>query len=198
MIGIYGGTFDPIHTGHAIVASYAAQWGGFDQVWLMVSPKNPLKSAGASAGDSDRLAMARLVAGRIDKVEASDFEFGLEKPLYTSRTLRALSERYPQHRFRLIIGSDNWEIFSRWRDPEEIIDRYGVTVYPRPGYPRPLELPQGVDWLDNAPQSLISSTFLRQAMADGKQIDYLVPECVADYIRDNRLYSGTACPDFSV
>lgn len=189
LIGIYGGTFDPIHTGHAIIASYLAQWCGFDRIWFMVSPQNPLKNEHPSVSDEDRLKMCRIVADKIKNVEVSDFEFSLPVPSYMCDTLDALSARFPQHRFRLIIGSDNWSVFKCWKNPERIIERYGVTVYPRPGFERPVDLPSGVEWLEEAPQIVMSSNFIRRALGEGKDVSYMIPVDVANFISDKALYS---------
>lgn len=188
-IGIYCGSFDPIHTGHAMVANYVSQWGGVDEVWLMVSRLNPLKDGRLPADDSHRLAMAQLVAAECKGVTVSDFEMHLPLPSYTYVTLCRLRESYPQHRFKLIIGSDNWLEFGRWRDSEKIIDEFGLLIYPRPGY-EVTELPdRGVTLLGESPTSLISSTFIRKAVAEGRNVNYFVPPPVASYIEKNGLYS---------
>ena len=189
-IGVYCGSFDPIHTGHAMVANSLAQYGGLDEVWLMVSRHNPLKVGRDPASEPHRLAMVKLVAEGCSRVVASDFEFSLPVPSYTYVTLCRLRERFPQHKFVLIIGSDNWHNFNRWRDSESILREFGLIVYPRPGYDLPVELPAGVEVPAKAPQALISSTFIRKAVADGKNLNYFVPREVADYIRQNRLYTN--------
>ena len=138
-IGVYCGSFDPIHTGHAMVANYLAQYGGLDEVWLMVSRHNPLKVGRDPASEPHRLAMVKFVAEGCSRVVASDFEFSLPVPSYTYVTLCRLRERFPQHKFVLIIGSDNWHNFNRWRDSESILREFGLIVYPRPGYDLPVE-----------------------------------------------------------
>lgn len=192
IVGIYGGSFNPIHTGHAMLANYIAQSGVVDEVWLMVSPLNPLKagtdSGDALAGNRERLEMAEIVATDCRGVRASGFEFTLPIPSYTYNTLCKLREAYADIDFRLIIGSDNWQEFSRWRNPDEIIGEFGVLVYPRPGYGIEGPLPEGVTLLDEVPTAYISSTLVRKMIAEGKDINFLVPPEVARYIGRHRLY----------
>ena len=127
-IGILGGSFDPIHTGHAVVANELVQRGVFDRVWLVPARINPFKTGEERPVDGAmRTEMCRLVADRCKGVEVNDIEQSLPEPSYTYRTLCALSRQYPEHTFRVIIGSDNWEAFGRWRDADRILNEYGVT-----------------------------------------------------------------------
>lgn len=188
VIGIYSGSFDPIHTGHAMVANYCAQWGQVDEVWLMVSRLNPLKEGVTPADDRHRLEMARIVAASSTRVRASDFEMSLPLPSYTYVTLCHLRERYPEHTFKLIIGSDNWVNFGRWRDAHKIIREFGILIYPRPGFSVPDTPPAGVEVAGNGPTAHISSSFVRRALAQGANINFFVPIPVADYIERHGLY----------
>lgn len=190
-IAVYSGSFDPLHTGHACLASWTAQFCAFvDEVWLLVSPRNPLKPQGTEASEEDRLAMATLVADTLPGVRVSDFEFSLPRPSYTHLTLRRLSEAYPQHRFRLLIGSDNWLIFDRWKNYGQIIRDFGVLIYQRPGYPVEADaLPAGVTLLSDAPQFDISSTFIRRGIAEGRDMNYFVPHDVYKYVCRHKLYT---------
>lgn len=131
-IGIFGGSFDPIHNGHVNLAKYVLDHTDLDEVWLMVSPRNPLKDHGPIATDQQRLEMARLAVEGIPDIRVSDFEFHLPIPSYTYKTLTELKKNYPQNDFRLIIGGDNWADFDRWRNPQEILTEFGLIVYPRP------------------------------------------------------------------
>lgn len=190
VVGIFGGSFNPIHTGHAMVASFAAGSGVLDEVWLMVSPQNPLKADRKQAPEADRLAMAELVARRCKGVKACDFEFSLPRPSYTYDTLKALRERYPEHQFRLIIGSDNLRIFSRWRNADKIRKEFGIVVYPRPDYPvEESLLLENVSLLDECPQVLVSSTFIRDRITAGEPVAFLVTEEVEAYIAEHGLYA---------
>ncbi len=189
-IAVYSGSFDPIHTGHAMLASYCAQYcDGVDQVWLMVSPQNPLKPGTTTAGERQRLDMARMVAEGCNGVYASDFETGLPRPSYTYHTLCALRRQMPQHHFRLMIGSDNWLMFQKWKDWENILSEFGLLIYPRPGYPVDTDsLPDNATYLADAPQIELSSTFIREGLRQRLSMNYFLPSSVYKYILDNNLY----------
>lgn len=192
-IGILGGSFNPVHIGHVMIASYLRQFEGFDEVWLMLSPLNPLKATSNELiPDVVRLNMLEVALKDADGIKVSDIELSMPRPSYTINTLRYLSKRYPRHTFRLIIGADNWKIFSQWKDSEKIIDDYGVTVYPRPGYNLGTIYDSNVDVLTMAPTAEISSTWLRKALSRGKDMRYFLPPGVSEYIRENSLYRPTA------
>lgn len=168
-IGIFGGSFDPIHIGHTRLATYIVRTRLVDEVLLMVSPLNPLKVDRPPVSFEDRYEMVRLATSELDEIYPSDFERSLPLPSFTFRTLHALAERYPDDRFRLIIGADNWKSFDRWRNPEEIIADFSPIIYPRPGIEiDPKNLPAGVDYLEDAPMTDISSTELRAILSDKK------------------------------
>ena len=187
-IGILGGSLNPIHNGHAILASYILQNCQLQQLWLMVSPQNPLKDDFNPALDAHRLAMARLVGDRLPGLVCSDFEFSLPRPSYTYLTLAKLKETYPQHNFHLIIGADNWLIFNKWKNYEQILSDFHVLVYPRPGYEIPKEDSHpNVKFID-APVIDISSTAIRHAVAQGKKITFSVTSEVENYIYSHNLY----------
>ncbi len=187
-IGVFSGSFDPIHMGHAMLANYVLQWENLDEVWLMASRRNPLKR-NTDASDEDRFNMVRIVADQCPGIKASDFELNLPEPSFTYRTLSELKATYPEHDFYLIIGSDNFLIFDKWRDYKKIIEEYKIIVYPRPGYiiKDPFNNPN-IIILDNAPQMLISSTFIREAIKNNKRLNFFLPEKVSEYIDKNKLY----------
>ena len=187
-IGVYSGSFDPIHTGHAMVANYVGQWSGVDEVWIMVSRQNPLKSGMMPEADHHRMRMAELVANKCANVKASDFELSLPLPSYTYVTLCKLREAYPEHKFKLIIGSDNWLNLGRWRDADKIIKEFGLVIYPRPCYVTPLQPPKGVEVLSKGPAAHVSASFVREMVASGGNINYFVPVEVAEYINTHNLY----------
>ncbi|MDE6811396.1 MAG: nicotinate (nicotinamide) nucleotide adenylyltransferase [Muribaculaceae bacterium] len=189
MTGIFGGSFDPVHNGHLAVAIGALLQHEADEVWFMVSPENPLKQGHLHASEADRLQMARLAVDSISepeligKIIVSDFEFSLPRPSYTIDTLRALSEAFAGKRFKWIVGSDNLVNFSQWRSPEEILESYGIIVYPRPGYPLSTDVPESVRILTNVPSFKESSTSIRSALRQGADAYSLpLPRGVRDYI----------------
>lgn len=188
---VYSGSFNPLHTGHAILASWVTQYcPEVEEVWLIVTPCNPLKDTNPGATDADRLAMASLVAEKIPGVLASDFEFSLPRPTYTYSTLKALAHRWPERDFRLLIGSDNWHIFHKWKDYDLILKEFGVYIYTRPGFHvEPENLPPGAKLLTGAPQIELSSTFIRDGIAKGNDMNYFLPEPVYDYVRSHGLYA---------
>ncbi len=187
-IGILGGSFNPVHVGHMMLASYMCQFGGFDEVWLMLSPLNPLKvNSSELIPDVTRLKMLEIAIGNTPGIQVCDIELSMPRPSYTVNTLRYLAKRYPRHTFRLIIGSDNWKIFSQWKDSEMILSEFGVVIYPRPGYPIGTVYDDGADVV-NAPTADISSTFIRNAVARGKNMEFFLPRGVYDYIKSNKLY----------
>jgi len=182
--GIFGGSFNPIHIGHLALANYLCEYGGLDEIWFLVSPHNPLKEQGGLWDDDLRLELVRLATADYPRFHASDFEFHLPRPSYMVHTLDALQEAYPDRRFTLIIGADNWAVFPRWYQPEEIIRRHEILVYPRPGYPiDPTHLPDSVQLVDT-PLLEISSTFIRQALDEGKDVRYFLHPAVYQRIRD--------------
>lgn len=186
-VGIYGGSFNPIHFGHTGLAKWVLEHTDLDEVWLMVSPNNPLKDKSILADEQERLKKAREAIGdgilaigdeaKGKRVVVSDFEFHLPRPTYTANTLRALAREYPEHEFTLIIGEDNLQIFDQWREYQYILDNYRVFVYPRRDkagtqeatlpaagtQPREATLPaKGTIFLTGAPYFDISSTELRK------------------------------------
>lgn len=192
-IGVLGGTFNPVHNGHLMVASYLCRCADalFDRIWMMVSPHNPLKEETAEVSDAERLLMVELATEGDELVRPCDCELRMKPPFYTINTLRRLAAMFPDCRFSLVIGSDNWNIFSRWYRSEDIIREFGVVVYPRPGVSDPdvASLPQGVRFVPDAPRVEISSTFVRQALGRGKQMRYFIPEAVMNHIAARGLYN---------
>lgn len=186
-IGILGGSFNPVHIGHMMLASYLVQWGYVDKLWLTLSPLNPLKEPGGLLPDMKRLAMLTLASKGAPDIDICDIELAMPRPSYTINTLDLLAERNPECRFKLVIGSDNWRIFDQWRQAQRILDEYGVLVYLRPGYPVVNEHVAGMEVVD-APMAHVSSTFIRNAIARGRDMGYFLPQGVYKYILDNKLY----------
>lgn len=188
-IGILGGSYNPVHSGHLMLASYLAQWGYVDEVWLTLSPLNPLKDPGDLLPDLKRLAMLSLAVKEAKSVEICDIELTMPRPSYTIDTLDLLHSRYPEYSFKLIIGSDNWRIFDKWRQSSRILDDYGVIVYIRPDYPVERHNVDGLEVV-HAPMVDLSSTFVRDAIKKGRDMTYFLPAGVYKYIKDNKLYGA--------
>ncbi|MBQ1486736.1 MAG: nicotinate-nucleotide adenylyltransferase [Muribaculaceae bacterium] len=189
-IGIFGGSFNPIHSGHAIIAHHIISSGAVDRLWLMVSPVNPLKvGLEQQVADTDRLRMVEMVTRPLENVETSAFEFTMPKPSYTIDTLNALQAKFPDDEFYLVTGADNWVIFDRWRKSEEILAKYHLLVYPRLGYDVviPEELRDRVTLVD-APIIELSSTAVRERLAKGLSVRYYVPDEVLGFIERKGLY----------
>ena len=187
-IGIFGGSFNPIHKGHVALARQLLQRAQLDEVWFLVSPQNPLKPQSSLLDDNMRLEMARLALKDEPHLVASDYEFHLPRPSYTWNTLQHLSQDYPQHHFTLLIGADNWQLFGQWLNSREIIENYPIVIYPRDGYPiDEASLPPNVR-LVNTRLYNMSSTLIRQLIADGRGVRrYLHPDVIS-YIESNHLY----------
>lgn len=182
-IGIFSGSFNPIHIGHLALANYLCEYEGMDEVWFLVSPHNPLKERGELMDDELRFKLVRLAIEGYPKFCASDIEFRLPRPSYTVNTLEKLKEAFPDHTFHLIIGSDNWACFTRWYQWERIIAENHLLVYPRPGYPvNASDMPKHVR-LVSSPVLEISSTFIRRAMDEGRDVRYFLHPAVYEALR---------------
>lgn len=188
-IGIFSGSFNPIHMGHVILANYIVEFTEIDEIWFLVSPQNPLKSAKELSDEQSRLEMTRLALQKYAKFKVSDFEFQMPKPSYTIDTLRALRGEYQEETFSLIIGADNWNVFESWREYDKIWEEFNLKVYPRLGsrITIPNKLKYKVEALDS-PIIEISSTFIRESISEGKNVSAFLPEGVYEYIIEKGLY----------
>ena len=187
-IGLFFGSFNPIHIGHLIIANFMATHTDLKEVWLVVSPQNPLKKKQSLARDYDRLHLARLAIGDNPKLRASNIEFDLPKPSYTIDTLTYLKEKYPEKEFVLIMGGDNIATLHKWKNYETILTNYQIYVYSRPKYDSgPLVQHPSVKTFE-APLMDISASYLRKCLKRGKSIQYLVPEAVFEYLASSNLY----------
>lgn len=181
--GIFGGSFNPIHMGHLALANYLCEYNGLDEIWFLVSPHNPLKHQTDLWDDNLRLELVKLAIADYPKFRASDFEFHLPRPSYTIHTLDALHKAYPNREFTLIIGADNWLLFPRWYKAEEILKNHHVMIYPRPNFTiDPTTLPPSVQLADT-PLLEVSSTFIRQALAEGRDIRYFLHPAVYERLK---------------
>lgn len=185
---IFGGSFNPVHNGHLRLAQQIVEQCDVDELWLMVSPQNPLKEQQGLLDERIRYTLAcRAVAG-IPGVEASDFEFHLPRPSYTWKTMEALCAAYPDRSFVLVIGGDNWTLFSRWAHYEELLAKYPLVIYPREGYEvNEQDLPETAS-LVHAPLFPWSSTQVREALGRGEDVSAMLPAEVAALIQEKGYY----------
>ena len=182
--GIFGGSFNPIHNGHIQLARQLCEAAGLDEVWLMVSPQNPLKQQEGLLDDGLRLLMAQQALSDEPLIRVSDYEFHLPRPSYTWNTLQALRQDYPDREFVLLIGGDNWERFPRWYRADDIVSNYRLVVYPRRGSDiAPESLPPTVTVVE-AELLDISSTDIRRRVRQGKPITGLVPDCIVEAVEN--------------
>ena len=188
-IGLFFGSFNPIHIGHLIIAEYMATQTDLNQVWFVVSPQNPLKQRSTLANDFDRLHMVQMAIDDNPRLKASNIEFSLPKPSYTIDTMTYLHEKYPEHQFSLIMGSDNLESIHKWKNYELLLERYTIHIYNRSGMGDAItqETKSDIRFYD-VPLLDISSTYIRQCISEGRSIRYLVPESVYQFLDGSRLY----------
>lgn len=186
---IFGGSFNPVHRGHIALAEFVVRHGWADEVWLMVSPQNPLKPADDLLPEQNRLEWARMAVESVKGVSVSDFEFHMPRPSFTYDTLRALAANYHNREFLLLIGSDNWQLFDRWAHHERIISDYDLIVYPRKGTQiDPAQLPPRVHLLP-APVYPISSTEIRKALLEKRDVSHLLPPALCNKENISLLFS---------
>jgi nicotinate-nucleotide adenylyltransferase len=185
-IGLFFGSFNPVHIGHLIIAQYIQQYSDLDEVWMVVSPQNPFKQSKSLLPERQRFYMVQQAVEDIPGVKASDIEFGLAKPNYTILTLTHLKSLYPDDQFELIMGADNRNTLSKWRSGDYIIEHYPIWVYPRKGEERS-ELPPGTQWVE-APIMELSSTFIRKAIRSKKDIRFMLHPKTWEYIEHNNFF----------
>jgi len=189
-IGLFFGSFNPVHIGHLIIANHMANETDLDQVWMVVSPQNPFKDKKSLAKDRDRYNLVHLAIGDNPKLSVSDIEFSMPKPSYTIDTLTYLKEKYPNKIFYLIMGGDNVPTLPKWKNSELLIENYKIYVYKRPGYDLgPLASHPNITSVE-APLLDISSTHIRQLIKERKSIQYLVPDAARMEIERSSIYSG--------
>jgi nicotinate-nucleotide adenylyltransferase len=187
-IGLLFGSFNPIHIGHLIIANYMANYTALDKVWLVVSPQNPLKKYGDLINTYDRLEMAKLATDNATNIAVSDVELKLPQPSYTIDTLTHLKEKYPEHDFALIMGSDNLVTIHKWKNYKLILRDYQIFVYPRPGYENAEFASHPSVTITMTPQMELSATFIRKSIAEKKNVQYFVPDPVLNFIESKGLY----------
>lgn len=188
-IGLFFGSFNPIHIGHLVIADVMANHTDLDQVWFVVSPQNPFKSSRSLLHEFDRLKMVELAISDNYKLKAVDVEFHMPRPSYTADTLAYLSDKHPDHEFRLIIGEDNLVHFHKWKNHESILEHYGLYVYPRPDVKKDkIQVAHEHIHYVEAPMLDISATFIRDAIKHQRSVRYLLHESVLGYIDQKKFY----------
>ena len=190
-IGLYFGTFNPIHVGHLIIANHMVEFSNLDEVWMVVTPHNPHKKKNTLLDDHHRLEMVFLATEDFDKIKPSDIEFKLSQPNYTVTTLAYLEEKFPQHEFSLIMGEDNLKSFHKWKNYETILENYELYIYPRisPEQVNSQFVNHPKIHRIEAPIIEISATFIRESIKNKKNIQPLLPPKVWQYIDHNLLYT---------
>ncbi len=188
-IGLYFGSFNPIHIGHLIIANQVVENSDVDKIWFVVSPHNPLKDAHSLLNEYDRLHLVELAIQDNNKFRASNVEFHLPKPSYTIDTLTYLTERFPLEQFSVVMGSDSFQNLPRWKNYEQLIKHYSFIVYNRPGFDIKDTLGANITLVD-APLLEISSTYVRKQIRENKSIQYMLPDAVWKYIEQNRYYKN--------
>jgi nicotinate-nucleotide adenylyltransferase len=193
-VGLYFGTFNPIHVGHLVIANYMANYTDLEEVWLVVSPQNPFKEKDSMLEDYHRLSLVKIAVDDNDQLKASNIEFSLPKPSYTINTLVYLNEKHPNNEFNLIMGEDNLRTFHKWKNYEEILEKSNLYVYPRVLNPQtenktnsPLNSHPKVKICD-APVMKISSSFIRNAIKNNTDVRYMLTEKVAKYVEEMHFY----------
>lgn len=188
-IGLYFGSYNPIHIGHLAIANYMVEFTDIDQLWFVVSPQNPHKIKENLLADYHRLELVNRAIENDDRFRASNIEFNLPKPSYTIDTLTYLQERHPDYSFVILMGSDNLENFHKWKNFEIILENYGVIVYPRPGFDKSKMLVhKNITVVEGVPLMEIASTFIREAIKTGKDIRYFMPLKAWEYLDEMNFY----------
>ncbi len=187
-IGLFFGTFNPVHIGHMAIANYFVAYSDLDQLWFVVSPHNPLKNRNDLLADYHRLHLLELAIGDSNLFRVSNVEFNMPKPSYTIDTLTYLHEKYPDYELVLLLGSDNLDSFHKWKNYQVILDQYQLYVYPRNQFkPEDSVYREHIKLVD-APQMEVSSSFIRKAIREGKDVSFFMPESVARYVNEMNFY----------
>lgn len=186
-IGLFFGSFNPMHVGHKIIASYLAEFSDLEKILFVVSPQNPLKQKGTLLDQHHRLQIIRVEVEDNPKLDVSDIEFNMPQPSYTIDTLVRLSEKCPENEYALIMGADNLKNFHKWKNFEQILDGYSIYVYPRHDYEVEGTY-KNVHLIEGVPQMEISASFIRKSIKEGRDVSYLMPEKAWKYTDEMNFY----------
>ena len=188
-VGLYFGSFNPVHIGHMAIANYMVEYTSIDQLWFIVSPHNPLKNKSNLLNDYQRLDLVNRAIEDDNRFRASNIEFNLPKPSYTIDTLTYLKEKFPDYEFVILMGSDNLESFHKWKNFKTIVQNYGIIVYPRPGFEQAKVLKhENIVIAKEAPLMEVSSSFIRNAIHEGKDVRHFLPQNVWKYVDEMNFY----------
>lgn len=188
-VGLYFGSFNPVHNGHLIIANHVLNETDINKVWFILSPQNPFKISSSLLNSYDRLHLLNKAVENDNRMKALDIEFHLPKPSYTATTLSYLKEKYPKHEFVIIMGSDSFQNLGNWKNSEFIIANYPLIIYQRPGFEILNNLNAQIEIMD-APLLEISATYIRELVKNKKSIKYLVPENIEQEVQSNRFYKS--------
>ena len=188
-IGLYFGSFNPIHIGHVAIANYILETTAIDELWFVISPQNPLKEKTTLLDDYQRLRMVELAIDNFPHLRASSVEFSLPQPSYTIQTLAHLYDKYPHHTFSLIMGGDNIQSLHKWKNYQRIVENYKIYVYPRPGFIMPQEF-EGNSNIEivNAPLMELSSSMIREWIKQGRNVQGFMPSSAWQYLDEMNFY----------
>ncbi len=188
-VGLYFGSYNPIHIGHLAIANFMVEYTDIDQLWFVVSPQNPHKKKMNLLDDYQRLEMVHRAVEGDYRLRASNIEFNLPKPSFTVDTLAYLKDQHPNFRFVILMGSDNLENLHKWKNYETIIENYGIIVYPRPGFDKSkVRVHKNITVADGAPLMEISSSFIRNAIGEGKDVRHFLPPKTSEYLEEMNFY----------
>jgi len=187
-VGLFFGSFNPIHNGHLALANYMLEFTDLEQLWFVISPHNPLKQKKSLLADYHRYEMVNLAIGDAPRYKASNIEFGMPQPSYTIDTLVYLKDRYPQLDFVLLAGTDILVTFHKWKNHQEILANYSIYVYPRPGYNATELADHSAISMIEAPMMEMSSSFIRQSIKEGKDVRFFMPLAAYEYMREMHFY----------
>ncbi|MFZ1527947.1 MAG: nicotinate (nicotinamide) nucleotide adenylyltransferase [Ferruginibacter sp.] len=190
-IGLYFGSFNPVHVGHLIIAKHIIQNSNINEIWFVVSPQNPFKNSNSLLNENHRLSMLKAALEGETRLKASNIEFKLPKPSYTVNTLAYLSEKYPKHGFSIVMGSDGFQNINKWKNYKSITENYPIYIYKRPGFEIENDFGATINLLD-APLLEISSTHIRNMIRQGKSVRYLVTDAVLEEIEKHHYYRSAS------